>query len=79
MDEELILILDLAKENPLSKIGDLYQLYVDKGGRLSYKSFKRKIDRLDEGKFISTKQDRSSGGITTIISYGSEKKLTEFS
>lgn len=78
LDEELILILDLIKENNESKIGDLYQKYSQKGGQLSYKSFTRKIDRLEEGKFIITKQDRSSGGVTTIINYGTEKKLTDF-
>jgi len=79
LDEELILTLDLVKENNGSQIGNLYKKYQTKGGQLSYKSFTRKIDKLKDGKFISTKQNAiEGGGITTIISYGSEKKLTEF-
>ena len=78
MDEELINILDLIKNNTQGRIGDLFGLYEKQSGKLSYKSFKRKIDKLKEGRFISTKQDRSGGGVTTIISYGGEKKLTDF-
>jgi len=78
LDGELMLVLDLVKTNSGSRIGSLYERYQEKGGSLSYKSFTRKIDKLKEGRFISTKQDRGSGGITTIVSYGAEKKLTEF-
>ncbi len=78
LDEELINILNLIKENDESKIGDLFEKYQNKNGQLSYKSFTRKIEKLKEGKFISTKQDSTGGGVTTIVSYGSEKKLTEF-
>lgn len=78
LDEELIMILDLIKNNTPSRIGDLFNLYETHSGKLGYKSFKRKIDKLKEGKFISTKQDSSGGGMTTIISYGAEKKLTDF-
>jgi len=78
LDEELMMILDLIKENSGNKIGDLYEKYKEKRGELSYKSFTRKIEKLKEGKFISTKQDRASGGITTIVSYGAEKTLGDF-
>lgn len=78
LDEELLYVLDLVKENSGSKIGNLYEKYQVKGGQLSYKSFTRKIEKLKEGKFVSTKQDSAGGGITTIVSYGAEKKLTEF-
>lgn len=78
LDEELVAVLELVKENNENKIGDLFEKYQQNNGQLSYKSFTRKIDKLKEGKFISTKQDSTGGGVTTIISYGSEKKLTEF-
>tara|TARA_Y100000310_G_C20627494_1_gene786771 strand:- start:450 stop:1523 length:1074 start_codon:yes stop_codon:yes gene_type:complete len=78
LDEELINILDLVKNNSQSRIGDLFGLYEKHAGKLSYKSFKRKIDKLKDGRFISTKQDRTQGGVTTIVSYGGEKKLTDF-
>ncbi len=78
LDEELVMILDLVKNNNENRIGDLYEKYTSNSGKLSYKSFTRKIDKLKDGRFVSTKQDRSGGGMTTIISYGSEKKLTDF-
>ena len=78
MDEELINILDLIKNNSQGRIGDLFNIYEKNSGKLSYKSFKRKIDKLKEGRFISTKQDKTGGGVTTLISYGGEKKLTDF-
>lgn len=78
LDQELIVILDIVKDHNESRIGDLYEKYKSSEGKLSYKSFTRKIDKLKEGRFVSTKQDRTGGGNTTIISYGSEKKLTEF-
>ncbi|MFH1682969.1 MAG: AAA family ATPase [Candidatus Woesearchaeota archaeon] len=78
LDEELIRILELIKMNSGAKIGDLYSKYQQNSGELSYKSFARKIDKLKEGKFISTKRDNSGAGMTTIIDYGAEKKLTEF-
>jgi len=78
LDEELVMTLELVKINSGMKIGDLYEKYQEKGGQLSYRSFTRKIDKLKEGKFISTKVDRSGGGMTTIVDYGAEKTLGEF-
>lgn len=78
LDEELIKVLDLVKENSGARIGDLYTKYQNLGGELSYKSFARKIDKLKEGKFISTMRDNSGAGMTTLVEYGAEKKLTEF-
>ncbi len=44
---------------------------------MSYKNFTRKVEKLKQGKFISTKKVAGGGGNTTIITY-SEKKLTDF-
>jgi len=54
-------------------MGDLFKLYQKKGGKLSYKTFQRKIAKLDEGKFIQLTRTHA-GGTTTIV----EKKLTDF-
>src|SRR3989338_4985111 len=78
LDEELQLILNLIKDNSNSKIGDLFAKYTGLGGQMSYKSFQRRIVKLDEGKFISTEKVSNKEGNTTIVSYSSEKKLTEF-
>src|SRR3989344_943356 len=76
-DEQLI--LDLVKNNSGKKIGDLFKLYQQNGGKLVYKSFQRKIDKLDKGKFITVeKKQGGSEGNTTIVSHNSNKKLTDF-
>jgi len=79
LEEEVKLILDIIKENDNQKIGSIYRAYQDSGGKLVYKTFQRKINKLKEDKFIATKKiEGGKEGKTTIISYGKEKKLTEF-
>lgn len=79
LEEEVKTILDIIKENSGKKIGEIYKLYQTAGGKMIYKTFQRKIAKLDEDKFIETKKiDGGREGKTTIISYGKEKKLTEF-
>ncbi len=73
------LILDIVKENSGKKIGDLFNLYKEKGGEGVYKTFQRKIDYLSRNKFISTsKQTGGTEGSTTIVKYERETKLDEF-
>ena len=73
-------ILNMIKKNSDKKIGDLYNIYKEQGGNLVYKSFQRKIEKLEKNKFISVK--KTSGGAdgnTSIVKYATEtKKLTEF-
>ena len=76
LSEELKLILNLVKDHSGSKIGEVYSVYTKMGGELSYKSFQRRISKLDEGRFISTKKISGSEGNSTVVH--SNKKLTEF-
>ena len=73
-------ILEMIKKNSDKKIGDLYNIYKDQGGTLVYKSFQRKIEKLEKSKFVSVK--KTSGGAdgnTSIVKYANvTKKLTEF-
>jgi len=72
-------ILDLIKQNPKSRIGDLFKLYSAKGKDISYKTFQRRIKKLQESNFITI--EKVEGGLegnTSIIKYGGTKKLTEF-
>jgi|TARA_B100001964_G_C14232168_1_gene600573 cell division control protein 6 len=72
-------ILDIVKKNSDKKIGDLYITYKEQGGELVYKSFQRKIEKLQKNKFISVK--KTSGGAegnTSIVKANVTKKLTEF-
>jgi cell division control protein 6 len=73
LDEESKSILRIVKENSGQKIGDLFKTYEKTGGKCSYKTFQRKIAKLDEGKFISLERTYA-GGNTTIVN----KKLTEY-
>ncbi|MBI3035967.1 AAA family ATPase [Candidatus Woesearchaeota archaeon] len=76
-DEQLI--LGLVKNNSGKKIGDLFRLYQQNGGKLVYKSFQRKIDKLQKSKFILVEKTAGGDeGNTTIIKSNAEKKLTEF-
>lgn len=71
-------ILKLISENSGRKIGELYKLYSDKGNTLVYKSFQRKIEKLQKNKFISTERiEGGKEGNTTIVKHNI-RKLSEF-
>lgn len=74
LDEEAQFILKVIKQNSGKKIGDLFKDYESIGGTSSYKTFQRRIAKLDEGNFIRVTKQTGAGGNTTII----EKKLTDF-
>jgi orc1/cdc6 family replication initiation protein len=73
LDDESKLILKIVREYSGKKIGDLFKLYENAGGKSSYKTFQRKITKLEEGRFISLERTHA-GGNTTIVN----KKLTEY-
>ena len=76
-DEQLI--LSLIKNNSGKKIGDFFKMYQENGGKLVYKSFQRKIDRLQKDKFIVVEKTAGGDeGNTTIIKTNFERKLTDF-
>ena len=76
-DEKLI--LDLVKNNSGKRIGDFFKMYQNSGGKLVYKSFQRKVDKLEKDKFIVVEKTAGGNeGNTTIIKHISEKKLTDF-
>ena len=73
------LILDLVKNNTGQKIGELFKKYQDTGAQASYKTFQRKIAKLQDGKFVSLKKTPGGvEGMTTYVHHESVKKLTEF-
>ncbi|MBI1935601.1 AAA family ATPase [Candidatus Woesearchaeota archaeon] len=76
-DEQMI--LELTRANSGKKIGDLFKCYQEKGGKLVYKSFQRKIDKLEKNKFIMVEKTAGGDeGNTTIVKVNGERKLTEF-
>ena len=79
LKEDEQFILNLVKENPDQKSGDLFKIYQKKDGKLTYKSFQRKIKNLEKNKFISIeKTTGGKEGNTTIIKLAQIKKLSEF-
>ncbi len=77
LDEQKI--LDLVKKHSGSKIGDLFRIYGEGGGHQTYKTFQRRIEKLEKGSYISTKKtEGGKDGNTTMVSFGQIKRLTEF-
>jgi len=78
LSEEEQSILDLIKKNPNKKIGDLFKQYQESGSKGSYKSFQRRIEKLEKGKFISAEKTKGGKlGNTKIINI-KNKQLTDF-
>ena len=80
IEDDEATILEIVKEEKEIKIGDLYKRYTDKGGNIAYRTFQRKVAKLEKDKFVSlTKTQGGDQGNTTIIKYkGTTKKLTDF-
>ncbi len=80
LDDDTQLILGIAKENSGSRIGDLFKTYAEKGGKSAYKTFQRKIDKLNKGGFIETEKiTGGKEGTTTLVKFAvKDKKLNEF-
>lgn len=80
LDDEEKEIYNLILQNPESKIGTLFQKYQENGGKGVYKTFQRKIEKLEKNKFIQVNKIKGgSEGSTTIIKPNDfNKKLTDF-
>ena len=70
-------ILELIKKNS-GKIGDLFRLYQENGGVVTYKTFQRRVDELSEGGFIDAKKIVGGKEGTTTLLSGKNKSLDEF-
>src|SRR5690606_1943004 len=70
LDDDIQQILTLTKGSVDKRIGDLFDTYTQKGGKASYKTFQRKIQKLAEGQFISIKKVQGgTDGTTTLVTY----------
>lgn len=74
LDEEVQFIYEIIKKNTNKKIGDLFKIYQKEGGKMSYKTFQRKINFLEESRFVTLERKVGEGGNTTIVN----KKITDF-
>lgn len=79
LDDDIKSILTIVKSNSGMKMGELYRVFKDRGGKQAYKTFTRKIKKLEEGKFVECKKvEGGAEGNFTVINYAKTKKLTEF-
>ncbi len=83
LEDETRLILQTIKQNSGKRIGDLHKIFIEEGGKASYKTFQRKIAKLAQNKFVSLR--RTSGGTdgnTTMVSFmgatAQNKSLNEY-
>lgn len=76
LDEEMQLLLNLVRDHSGKKIGEVYSTYIETGGDMSYKSFHRRIMKLEENRFISTEKVSGKEGNSTLVHYAT--KLTDF-
>ncbi len=78
------LILSVVKRHPSERIGELFKLCQSNGLSIAYKSFQRKIKKLEGSRFVSTEKIIGGAeGTTTLVRLKSaegkrEKKLSEF-
>ena len=82
LDSESRFVLGIIKDNSEKKIGELFRIYQAAGGKAVYKTFQRRIAKLEKNRFIRTEKiSGGADGSTSIISYSEkegEKKLTDF-
>ncbi|MBT7902268.1 AAA family ATPase [Candidatus Woesearchaeota archaeon] len=79
LEDDMQTILAIIQDHDGKKIGDIYKVYQENGGKAIYKTFQRRIRKLSDNKYITTKTiSGGSEGRTTIIHVSKMKKLTEF-
>src|SRR3989338_2593781 len=78
LEDDLQVILNLIRDGNGKKIGEIFNAYNGLGKEMSYKSFQRRILKLEEARFISTEKASGREGNTTFLYYTGNKKLTEF-
>ncbi|MBD3260036.1 AAA family ATPase [Candidatus Woesearchaeota archaeon] len=72
-------ILELIKQNPNCRMGDLYKQVQEKTkDSISYKTFQRTVEKLAKLKLITAKKITGGAEGSTKILNPKEKKLTEF-
>ncbi|MFW6230931.1 MAG: Cdc6/Cdc18 family protein [Nanoarchaeota archaeon] len=79
LEDESRFILTIVKKNPDTRIGELYRIYQQEGGKAVYKTFQRKINKLADNRFVNVKKSGGgSEGNTTIVTFSGNKTLDEF-
>ena len=78
LDDDSNKILQIVKNNSGKKIGELFRIYQEQKGDSVYKTFQRKILKLEKAGFVKLKKIVGGAeGTTTIVNY-SYKDLSDF-
>lgn len=80
LDDDSKFVLEIVKKNSGKKIGDIYRAYKEAGGDAVYKTFQRRIKKLEQSRFVTlSKIIGGAAGKTTMVKIAdTTKKLTEF-
>lgn len=79
LEDEDRFILDVIKKNSGKKIGEVYKAYQEAGGKALYRTFQRRVDKFEKGRYISVnKLVGGPEGNTSLLYFSSEKKLTDY-
>ena len=74
LDPDLQDVLATIKSRDGEKIGTLYEHYTKEGADISYKTFQRRIGKLEKGRYISVDHvDGGDGGRTSILHYNANR------
>ncbi|MEK6904317.1 MAG: AAA family ATPase [Nanoarchaeota archaeon] len=71
-------ILDIIKANSGKSATDLFEIFQREGGDKTYRTFWRKIESLKKSRAITVQEVYKGPGRTTLVHYGSLKKITDY-
>lgn len=71
-------VLKIANEHSGKRIGELWEIYKSSGGKGTYKTFQRRVEKLEKAKFITTEKTAGGKEGNTTIIYSKNKSLAEF-
>jgi cell division control protein 6 len=79
LEDDEQLVLGTIKEHSGKLMGDLYQAYEQAGGKATYKTFQRRIERLEKaGLAVTRRVTGGREGNSTAVEYTGSKTLAEY-
>lgn len=78
LDEDELQILELVKQNQEKTTPELFEIYQQKGGCKTDRTFHRKLKNLEKAKLISIQEIENIHGKSFKVKIEMEKKLSDF-
>ena len=79
LDDDSKKILSVIKSKPDERIGDLFKIYQAAGGCSAYKTFTRKIDKLEQNSFVVVEKiNLGNQGNTSVVRPVGDRRLTDY-